>query len=288
MALAALPAADVKVVRLLVPELEGEPSGHLALAPTFEPRKPGMQVTVVTTEESEVHWVDTKAKGSSWDLLEGMMIEVSYLSEDRSGTTSHRARVINWDLDKFLLCAEWVDEPDTNEDGSPKADWISLVEDDWRWMDCRRPDKQTVKHAFRRVKMQRRNTKPSKMKAADVKPTDGGEVSQPSKPTQPQAPRSKRKEARQRPTPGRDAAGEEPLDPSDPTAQPPSAPGAEQHEENGLSSKKPRAARRQFEEQAFLQQYQEEVRCRTAACTRLPMAGKRRPCASPRAERRRR
>lgn len=159
--------ADARgVVRVFIPEVEGEPSGHIALV-KYDSRRSGAQATVVTMEESEVLWLDKSDKGDMWDWLHGMSIEVSYLDEKSPGRMiDYRARVVNWDLDKFLLCVEW-EEDGEESNGEAESDWISLVEDEWRWIDGRRPDKSVVKQAFRNQKKQVMKQMKQRKKAAD-------------------------------------------------------------------------------------------------------------------------
>ena len=94
----------------------------------------------MTTDVNEVHWLDESGKGQTWDWLQNLPLMVSYIEDEETGALTHyRARIINWDLEKFLLCVQWVDEASTEPGGAAEdADWISLVEDDWSWVDGER------------------------------------------------------------------------------------------------------------------------------------------------------
>ena len=146
----------VGVVRLFLADYEDAPCGHIALVSKYDPRKGGMQATVVTANGNEVHWLEQEGKGEQWEWLQGMPIDVAYLEDEASGAVSnHRARIINWDLDKFLLCVEWAEQ--SGDSQTPlDADWISLVDDDWSWLDGARPPKQVVKAAFRSMRQQKK------------------------------------------------------------------------------------------------------------------------------------
>ena len=104
------------VMRLFIPEEDPE-MGHIAIVTQYLAEGDLMTVKLVTADRRAEHHVPVADKGNTWDWLQDMEVQVGFLEDDDDpeSMTHYHAKVINWDLDKFLLCVKWLsvsDAPD--------------------------------------------------------------------------------------------------------------------------------------------------------------------------------
>ena len=144
------------VMRIFLSDGEGQTFGHIAVVTDYDAEEKAMLVSVVTSSQREVCRVEDDEQGSTWCWLKDMNINVSYLEDDKDPSSIYHceAVVINWDLDKFLLCVQFVAEQGDVAESEPE--WISLVEDEWSWLDGDRPPQDMVRVAFKKRKAEQR------------------------------------------------------------------------------------------------------------------------------------
>ena len=107
-------------------------------------------------------WLPHASEGRGWDRLYELQMQVSYIEDEGSTQlTDYPAKVINWDLDKFLLHVTFGDEQTGSE-------WVSLIEDEWRWNDCPRPSAESLRVALRTRKQLRKQKRPAQPHAEAV------------------------------------------------------------------------------------------------------------------------
>ena len=101
------PQDKVGAVRCLREDSSGAYVGHIALVHKTDPER-GLWATLVTTAEPGTMWLPHALEGRGWDWLLDLDMQVSYLESERSKEhTTYDAKIVNWDLDKFLLCVAW-------------------------------------------------------------------------------------------------------------------------------------------------------------------------------------
>lgn len=128
--------------------------GHLARVIERDAAK-GMHVALHTTASSDWYWLPHEQHGSLWDWLQEIQIQVMY-ADDEEGTmkTPYLGRVTDCDLDKLLLSVLFM--------GEQSIDWVSLTEDEWKWVDGGRPSKLELGAALKRLRPPKQATYASK------------------------------------------------------------------------------------------------------------------------------
>ncbi len=138
------PARGLRGAVRVVFQLEnGKNIGHLALV-IDEDEDRGIFVEIVTVRGMEPMWIPYEGEGVSWDWLTSLSLVVSYLEDEESDVlTDYGADIIDCDLDKFMLCVKFHNhEPDPDDpDDTGGIEWVSLIEDEWKWTDIERPQK---------------------------------------------------------------------------------------------------------------------------------------------------
>ena len=186
--------------------------GHLAQIAKSHPDK-GMHAKLVTTAVSDAHWLPLDRKGVLWDWLPNLrvrhprisrmctcatgaqlhthwthcQVKVTYLEGDEDDETElptgeksiFTGQVVNCDLEKMLIHVRWP-----NGDGD---DWVSLLEDDWEWIDGGRPSKAELAAALKRRKIKKDSQPQPESPAAAA---GSGPPPRPSPPPPPPPPRA--------------------------------------------------------------------------------------------------
>lgn len=150
------------VVRIFLPDEAGVPLGHIAVV-TESDNESSMMVKTVTTAKVENHRVETGDQDTVWSWLQDLEIKVAFLESKRDQRSKRyfQAKVLNWDLNKFLLYVLWV-APEPSDD----PDWISLVDDEWSWIQGDRPPQALMKECFKKMRAELKlATQPSKQVA---------------------------------------------------------------------------------------------------------------------------
>ena len=112
-------------------------------------------------------------------------MKVTYLEGDEDDEselptgekTIYSGQVINCDLDKMLIHVRWP--------GSDGDDWVSLLEDDWEWIDGGRPSKAELAAALKR----RRSKKELQPRQEFAAAAAGATAAPPSPPPPPPPPK---------------------------------------------------------------------------------------------------
>ena len=130
------------VCRLVFQLDGGRQIGHLALVTDSDPEQ-GIYCELITllSPDGEAYWLPHSERGLAWDWLRDVPINVTYAEDEEGNNAStFEASVIDCELQNFMLFAAF-----TNGD---EPEWVSLIEDDWSWIDCEPPVKSDLFEAL--------------------------------------------------------------------------------------------------------------------------------------------
>ena len=134
------------VCRLVFQFEGGRQVGHIAVVTDSDPER-GIFCEVITISEEQMggdaasYWLPHIERGMAWDWLRDVPLRISYLEDEESDMMSHyEAECIDTGLQDLNVLAAFQngDEPE----------WVSLIEDDWSWLDCEIPDKEGMREAL--------------------------------------------------------------------------------------------------------------------------------------------
>ena len=105
--------------------------GHIAVVTDSHPER-GIFCEVITIADEQIgegetasYWLPHAERGLAWDWLRDVPVQVSYLEDEESNEMAHfDATFIDCALQNFMVQTAFENGDD--------AEWVSLIEDDWR------------------------------------------------------------------------------------------------------------------------------------------------------------
>ena len=134
-----------RAVRVAIQMDHNHHVGHLGIVTEFDPRR-GLRARLMTTESESTLWLPENRQGNGWDWIEDVPIEVWYVEDEEDQyeeAKSYEGRIINCDLERFTVQVTFHGYEDD------EADWVSILDDDWKWLDMDRPTEQQLIAAVR-------------------------------------------------------------------------------------------------------------------------------------------
>ena len=115
--------------------------GHLAVVDKKEPKGRGLHARLITCHAQDL-WLPIELEGNAWQHLQRCRVRVAYLEdEDSEEPTTYEGTVISLDVEEMGIQVQF--EGSTSE-------WVSLLEDDWGWVDMEKPELPALEEAVRR------------------------------------------------------------------------------------------------------------------------------------------